>query len=107
MGDQGRHTFLIALEGKIDGKKVGVSDFFVGKESRIAATWFSGTIIIPRSKEIGAVKNGEARYIYEKETHLGIDKGKLVRKEEKTFDPKRIQVWNFKHPILESPKQTN
>lgn len=85
---------LVSLEGKIDGKKVGVSDVFPGKTVPILASWFSGTVIIPRGKEIGLMK-GEARYVYTQETHLTIQKGKVAKVEEKTFDPKKTPVWKI------------
>lgn len=84
--------FLVFLEGKIDGKSVGIGDLFPGKNSPISAVWFSGTLIIPRGKEIGLMK-GEARYVYTKEMHLTIEKGKVVKTEEKTFDLKTTPVW--------------
>jgi hypothetical protein len=87
--------FITWLEGKIDGKKLGLSDVFPGKESPLAAIWYSGTVIIPRGKKIGLAKEGEARHIYTKETHLIIEKGKVVRTEEKTFDPEKTPVWKI------------
>lgn len=82
---------LVSVKGEIDGRSVRIGDLFPGKKSPISATWFSGTLIIPRGKEIGLMK-GEARYVYTKEMHLTIEKGKVVKTEEKTFDPKKTPV---------------
>ena len=86
--------FLTSLDGRIGGKEVEISDLFPGKKPPIPATWFSGTIIIPRGKEIGLLKR-KARYVYTKETHLTVKKGKLVKVEEKIFDPKKTPVWKI------------
>ena len=42
-----------------------------------------------------ATLKGEARDVYTKEAHITIAKGKVVKTEEKTFDPKRTPVWKF------------
>jgi len=86
--------FLTSLEGRIDGKQVGLTDVFPDKKAPISATWFSGSIILPLGKVIGLHKD-LGRHIYTKETHLTMEKGKLVKKEEKTFDPEKTPVWKI------------
>jgi uncharacterized protein YceK len=87
--------FLVSVEAKIDHKRVGIDELFPGETSPISATWFSGTIIIPRGKELGLMKE-EFRNVYAKEMHLTIENGKVVKTEEKTFDRKNTPVRKVK-----------
>lgn len=89
---KGDRLYLVTIEGKIAGKKVVLEDLFPRKKSPIQAMWFSGTIIIPCGREIGLLK-GVARHIYEKETHITVKKGKVVKVKKKVFHPKKTPVW--------------
>jgi hypothetical protein len=76
--------FLISLKGSIKGKHKDITELLPGKKPPIPATWYTGTLILPRGKEIG-IHRKESRFVYEKETHLTFEKGKLVKTEEKNF----------------------
>ncbi|MCD6048730.1 MAG: hypothetical protein K0Q55_133 [Verrucomicrobia bacterium] len=83
---------LLSLKGRVKGKHKEITELLPGKKPPIPATWYSGTLILPRGKEIGILKK-ESRFVHEKETHLTFEKGRLVKTEDKTFDPKKTPVW--------------
>jgi hypothetical protein len=83
---------LVSLKGIVKGKHKEITELLPDKKPPIPATWYTGTLILPRGKEIGIHKK-ESRFVYEKETHLTFEKGKLVKTEEKTFDPKKTPLW--------------
>lgn len=85
---------LLAVKAKVSGKEVGLVELFPGKGAPISATWFSGTIIIPRGERIGLWK-GHARDVYTKETHITLEKGRVVKIEEESFDPRKTPVWKI------------
>lgn len=96
---KGDTLWLISLEGKIEGKKVGIRELFDGRSAPLAATWFSGTVIVPRGEEIGLMKKGELRYVWTKETHITVEKGKVTKVEEMVFDPDKTPVWGRRNRL--------
>jgi hypothetical protein len=86
--------FLLALQAEIQGSPVSLELVFPSKPTPIAATWFSGTIIIPCGKLIGLWR-GHARDVYTKETHLVLEKGNVIKIVTETHDPLTTPVWNF------------
>lgn len=75
--------FLESLNGSIGGKSVTLKDVFPGRKAPILATWVTDVIVIPKGKRLGFLRD-PFRYYYEQETHLTIEKGKLLKVEEKT-----------------------
>jgi hypothetical protein len=61
-------------------KAIALSLLFPGQQGPIPASWFNGTIRIPRGKRLQYVHMGYGS-VYEKEIILVFEKGKLVKEE--------------------------
>lgn len=86
------YLYLVKLvEGTCsdNAKKIPLSRIFPGAKKSIKAIWYSGTLIIPEGKILDYVHMGYES-LYEKETRLTIEDGKLV--DSKTIDNKSREI---------------
>jgi hypothetical protein len=81
--------YLIVLHGYVGGdhetyainaRKVCLQDVFPMVDDRVAATWFSGELRLPKGELIEYIHHGYGS-TYEEDLLLTIEKGKLVRRE--------------------------
>ena len=99
-------TKLVKGSCSQDAPEIPLSTLFPNQTPPIKATWFSGELIIPQGEQLQYVHMGYGS-IYEKELHLTIQAGKLVKQvtidntkkampsvEEKTYDELyKLEQW--------------
>lgn len=77
------HLYLEKLvEGTCgaDAKEIVLGKVFPNRTGPVKATWFTGTLRVPRGKELRYVHMGYES-VYEKELFIQIEKGKVVKEE--------------------------
>lgn len=74
------YLYLVRLvEGTCDSNapEIPLSKIFPGAKKPVKATWYSGTLLVPEGKMLDYVHMGY-RSVYEKETRLTIENGKVT-----------------------------
>jgi hypothetical protein len=75
----GDRLYLLALEGQLkDGTYASLETVFPNFRERVFAHWYSGTVRIPRGKQIKYVHGGYAS-VFEQDLFMTFDRGVLSR----------------------------
>jgi hypothetical protein len=75
----GDRLYLLALEGQLDdGAEASLETVFPGFPERVFAHWYSGTVRVPRGRQIKYVHGGYAS-VFEQDLFLSFDRGVLSR----------------------------